>query len=894
MKKGKTNIIVLGLSSLMLLAACGGSSGGKKANKYTYNTYLSTKPKTWNVHNWETSDESYVTAFTEMGLYDLAFNENRDGYVVIHEMAEDFPVDVSEEVTDDEMDRYGYPGNIDEGFVWDIKLNKNAKFASGKDINATTYVESMRRQLDPLMVNYRADSYYASSLVVANAERYFKQGRETIEALFNYVDMDNTGSNPKFKDDNVAGDGKFFLNIHAGSPFAGKIFAGTDGSEGLYVVLNNRGGSSTDAVELAAQRITDACQYYCWKYTSHEGEFHEKWEEIVGYSKLSSITSEMMNVNIDLDDFDEKDVLVRTTKDDSSEEHTQHYSQALLKKDLSTVVTGLARVNKPWNWVLPLFGNVYNDYEESFENVGIRALDDYTIRIYLAKKISLLDLEFALSGNWIVDVELYDSQIQVTKTGYKTTKYATPGGGVSGYNSYGPYKLTVFESGKEIRMTRNENWYGWTDGEHEGQYNITDVYTRIITDHNVALQEFEAGRLDDIDLNRSDMKIYGNSSRKTSSYESYTQKISFNSSRAKLLSRQKSGASTGNKTILANMNFRKGLSLAMDRNNFASQATAGSKAFTGLLNDLYLTDVAHGEMYRNTEQGKSVYQQVYGKLGGDPYAADYQEQPLAEKENGYNLAMATKYVVQALEEEAASELEGHLAVNGAISLEFRVYDTESEATKEMLDFIRKAFNAVIDAANKKLGTTYSISINAQKDEDYYNSAKSGNYDLIFSTWGGAAINPIGLMEVYCKNDFESCCEYGFKGKQNSTYLEIDTNGDGIIGDSERKTFNNWWSEINNMTEDEKDYGSPEYIKKHNYILTVLAGLEAGILNRFEAVPLVARATTSLNSFKIENGSKVYINLMGYGGIRYLTFNMNDAEWSKFINSKDYSADLYKN
>ena len=287
---------------------------------------------------------------------------------------------------------------------------------------------------------------------------------------------------------------------------------------------------------------------------------------------------------------------------------------------------------------------------------------------------------------------------------------------------------------------------------------------------------------------------------------------------------------------------------------------------------------------------------VYGQMGGDPYAPDYNPSALAESENGYNLAMATKYVAEGLQEEANSSAEGHLVANGKIGLEFRVYDTESEATQEMLAFIRSAFSKVIEEANKKLGTSYSIEITAQKDEDYYNSAKSGNYDMIFSTWGGAAVNPIGLMQVYCDSTFESNCEYGFKGKQDSYMVEIDANGDGSIGEGETKSMQSWWSEIDGITEKASDYDTnyEAWLKQHNYILNVLAGLEAAYLKRFEAVPLVARASTSLNSFKIENGSKVYINLMGYGGLRYLTFNMDDYDWNQFIKSKDYSADLYKN
>jgi hypothetical protein len=253
--------------------------------------------------------------------------------------------------------------------------------------------------------------------------------------------------------------------------------------------------------------------------------------------------------------------------------------------------------------------------------------------------------------------------------------------------------------------------------------------------------------------------------------------------------------------------------------------------------------------------------------------------------------MATHYVAKGLEEEAASTTDGHLAANGKIGLEFRVYDTESEATQEMLAFIRSAFNKVIEEANKKLSSSYTIEITAQKDEDYYNSAKSGNYDMIFSTWGGAAVNPIGLMQVYCDKTFESNCEYGFKGKQDSVMVEIDADEDGT---PESKSFNSWWTEIDGITENAKDYGSEAWTKQHRYILNVLAGLEAAYLKRFEAVPLVARASTSLNSFKIENGSKTYINLRCCCGRRYLAVNMDDYDWNKFIKSKEYSKDLYKN
>ena len=894
MKRTTTKLLVLTFAGLMAATTMTGCKPKRDYTNlgeggHTYCTYLSTKPKTWNVHTWETNDESYVPAFCEMGLYDLAFNETKDGYVVIHEMAADFPKDVTKDIDEDEYDRYGYEGNIKSGLVWEIKLNPNAKFADGKVINADTYVESMKRQLSPKLVNFRADSYYASTLKLANAEDYFKQGRDTIEPVLNHWNIDTGELDPGTGDD-----GKYYLNIAQGNEYAAQIFSGDTSDTGFYEVLNNRSSTASDAIELAAQRITDACQYYCWQYMDHEGEYASNWEEITEYKKLGNHKKEMMNFTIDIDNFDYDEVLVRKVKDDSSEENTEVYSSEKLRKDLTTFCSAMkSNVNRNWVWKMPLLVNYYNDISVDWENVGIAKMDEYTIRLYLKQEVSELDLEFSLTGNWIVDVELYD---KLMINGGSATKYASPAGGVKGYNSYGPYKLEAFESGKYFYMSKNSNWYGWTDGEHVGQFSTDAIYTTIIQDHKTALQEFLKGNIDDIELNRQDMKTYGNSKRKTSTYESYTQKLSFNSDFATLKKRQGAGAN-GNKTILANTKFRQALSLAMDRNNFAAEATSGSKAFTGLLNDLYLTDVEKGEMYRNTAEGKSVYNMVYGELGGDPFANNYEVQALSEDENGYNIAMATKIMSEALAEDVEKGLAdtsaGYIKKNDKIDIEFRVYDTESESTIEAVDFIKKQFKAVIDRVNAKDNTSYSINITSKKDEDYYNSAKKGDYDMIFSIWGGAAINPVGLMQVYCDSTFDSCCEYGFKGKQDKVNLQIDMNEDGVISSDEVKSFEGWWSYINGIAET-GDHDSAEFIKNHKIILKVLSHLEAGILNRWEAIPLVARASTSLNSFKIENGSKVYINLMGYGGIRYLTYNYDDVEWKAFTKEAGAAlADMYK-
>ncbi len=867
---------------------------------FTYNTYMSTKPNNWNTHSWETSDESYIQSFTEMGLYDVILNETKNGYNIVPEMASAMPIEAdlsSLSIAEQNAikEKYGYSGNIGEGLVWDIPLNKSAVWEDGTAINAHTYVESMQRQLDPKMVNFRADSYYASGFVIANAERYFKQGRNVIEAIYDYIDLD-TG---EFNRTGVASDGKYYLNVDKYTPYVDSVFSNSDTDTTLYTVINNRSGKASDAVELAGERIMDAAGYYLLNYGDHTGEYADKWAEV---EKLSDIDEEMYNQDIDISKFDfGATVRVRTTLGDSDPANTEIYTSSKLKTDLVTFVSafgGGAAAGESWSWKLPLFAGVSNDYEQDFDGVGIVALDDYTFRLYLSQKVSTLDLKFSLSSNWIVKADLYDELKIVQPSGLVVTQYAS--GNPSNYMSYGPYKLTKFEGGKSFRMERNDKWYGYTDGLHVDQYQMTAISTQIIEDHSVARQMFERGELDDLALTKADMTTYGNSKRRTTTYESYTTKITFNSDFGKLVDRQSGNA---NKSILSNDKFRQGISLTMDRNNFTSQTTAGSKASTNLLNDLYLTDVEYGEMYRQTDQGRGVYDKLYGELGGDPYADGYTVSALGEDAQGYNFNMGVKYIADGITEEINSGAAGAYKDGDSIDIEFRVYDKTSDTTVDMSNFLSTAFSAALDAAAKKLYAdgiiskdTITVSLDTVTDEDYYTTAENGGFDMIFSTWGGATIDPYGLMQVYADATF-AVHEYGFAGEQDSTDLAIDADNDPSTPD-EVKTFDAWYKELVGESLIEPDRESPtfdqdEWDRIHNRKLSILAGLELGILQRYEAIPLYARGTSSLTSFKVENATSTYVNLVGYGGIRFLEFSYNDAEWNEFITDPKYTADIYK-
>ncbi len=456
MTKNKWKFGLLSVTAVLSLAGCNNTNVSDV--DYTYNTYLSTSPSNWNVHNWQTNDESYITSFTEMGLYDAILNETKDGYTFVSEMAGGMPekIDPADVSDDDITNYYGETvGNIVPGMVWDIPLNEKACWEDGTKITADDYLESMELQLNPKYANFRADSYYSGNFVLTNAENYYKQGRQTIEEFFKYKTPNGT-----VKDDS----GLYYLNLGKHTSFIDGIFSNAE--DVTLISAFNSFESNYPALKLVCERISNAYNYYLWKAVDHKESSHKNdWERVTRADNVSASMVESDNVDIELDVFDNgfkdfttgEETRIKTIKklSDGSEgfdiwqdDNVEIYTRDMLEKDLKTLVQTVYRgteKNQKWAWKLPLFTQVYT-YEGdpiTAEQIGIQKRDDYKIRFYLVNPITPLNLKFALTGNWLVKVDLYKKLTKQLGTGSYATTYAADG--VNSYMSYGPYKLTFTE-----------------------------------------------------------------------------------------------------------------------------------------------------------------------------------------------------------------------------------------------------------------------------------------------------------------------------------------------------------------------------------------------------------------------------------------------------------------
>ena len=147
---------------------------------YTYNDFTSalTSNSNWDVLSWETSDDSNIMAYITTGFYNFKLNSDKTGYSIVPEAAAEMPVDVTAEY----VGQYG----IEEGETakaWRIALNPALCFNDGVMVTADDYVYSFQQQLNPKILNRRADSWYDGTFSVYNAKNYLYGGKTTYDLI---------------------------------------------------------------------------------------------------------------------------------------------------------------------------------------------------------------------------------------------------------------------------------------------------------------------------------------------------------------------------------------------------------------------------------------------------------------------------------------------------------------------------------------------------------------------------------------------------------------------------------------------------------------------------------------------------------------------------------------
>ena len=430
--------------------------------------------------------------------------------------------------------------------------------------------------------------------------------------------------------------------------------------------------------------------------------------------------------------------------------------------------------------------------------------------------------------------------------------------------SYGPYKLTYFELDKQITFGRNDAWYGYSDGKHLGQYQTDVISCQVIAEQSTALLAFLKGEVDGVSLTSADMATYGASDYIRYTPQSYTTKLSFNTDAAALAER--------GTQIMCVPAFRAAFSLAIDRNTFAASYTSAGSAGYGLLNYMYVYDPFTGAAYRDTDGAKSALVQLYGLTYGEN--GDYGDLDEAyDAITGYDMEQAKALMAQAAEEAVAA---GYWDGSSNIKIGLRVYSSD-DTYVQMFNYL----NDCLKAACVGSALEGKVELEMIADADYYETMYSGAADMIFTTWGGAAYSPYSMLyQCYCdaSDGSGNQMEYGFDTTKIHVTMVVD-------GETFTDSLQNWalWANADTSVQITGEngtvlatFGSYDAETRAN----MFSKLEYAYLAYYVTTPLYYRNSASLFSQKGNYAVTQYVDLIGFAGIQFYTYNYTDAQWAE--------------
>jgi len=516
--------------------------------------------------------------------------------------------------------------------------------------------------------------------------------------------------------------------------------------------------------------------------------------------------------------------------------------------------------------------------ETTWEDVGLVKVDDYTIDLILEKPMEepAFYMPYNLSSNWLVYKPMYEALKVFTDAEGKevateeeaatvTSKYMKD---VESSISYGPYKITYFELDKQISYERNPEWYGYRDGKHLGMYQTDKVSVTVLGEHATQVLAFEAGQLDGVSLQSDDMAKYASSQYIVYEPQSYTTKISFNTDYAKLLEH-----GTGSQILVID-EFREAFALCLDREHFATAYTSAGTAGFGLLNYQYVYDPYTGAAYRDSEGAKEAMVSLYGLSYGE--GSDYATLDEAYAAmTGFDMELARQKMAVAYDKAIAA---GIWDGETPLTIDFRVYQSDTIYV-QMFTYLDEQLKAACEGT----GFEGKVSLTMTVDADYYNTMYSGAADSIFTTWGGAAMAPFTMMnQCYTDDSFGggNQMEYGFETDKVMLTIKVDGND---VTDSLRN-WTNWVGGAADPALVANLEGALGKFSEYDYTTrcAFLAACEKCFLSYYTTTPVYYRNVASLHSQRIEYPTYQYVMNVGFGGLSYYTYTMDDAEWAEFI------------
>ena len=813
---------------------------------YTYNTYTTVTPSNWNQLDYSDNNDTQIMNYINSPFfeYDYEFDEakggkfradgsiNKEAIVPGSFQVRYSAVSALEDVTATYAADWGYSEDeVEEGgYAWKLTLRNDLKWDDGTEIKAADFVYSMEQQLDPKFQLTRADEYYNNAVKIRNARNYYYQGQE---GWFPATTAYNTYS--ETIDDKLV----FSIGNSAENDedYGGSVsyFRDAMGFPESYTAQMVATYLNTYYLKSSVESIL-ALEGKTLKEIKDDSALKATWDELIGWWQT-----------------------------DPNEE-------------------------------LHFFLSIYTFPAMEIGQVGILAPSTYEIVLILDQPLTFFKEDgktlsyqaaYYFNGLPLVHKAKYEANKHEPQSGSDlwTTTYDTS---LESTASWGPYKLTSFQAGRQFVLEKNDKWYGYSLPENAGQYQTTRIVTDVIETTESAWLAFLAGNVDGVGIDITHKDDYRNSDF---AYFTPGDGAYFINVYSNLEVLKKSGRNNG---ILAITEFRKAMSLALDRAAYNQELYTSAQPLLGCMGPLYYYDVENGAAYRYTQQAKEGLLRAYGfSQNADGTWTDgkksYSFDDAYDAMTGYNLSQARELVEVAYKELTDNAEKYGYDASQKITLKVGT-STDNESTRRNFNYFVKWFENLTKGTS--LAGKIELTFDASFGDSWASSFRNGEYEFAAGTgFGGADFDPFYMIGASINMSSISYHKYWDVETETLT-MTLPAGDYALAGTTQTLPIATWYNNLNGNTSEDLFTANwsagrcPVEVR-----LEILAMLEECALTHYYALPCTNEYSASIHGAKWDYISYEYNTMMGYGGIQYLTYNYNDAEWTEFVSS--WKGDLTK-
>ena len=514
--------------------------------------------------------------------------------------------------------------------------------------------------------------------------------------------------------------------------------------------------------------------------------------------------------------------------------------------------------------------------EVAWENVGWFAKSDYELVFVMDAPLDGFYLKYNLPSP-LVNIEMYDACASVVD-GVYTNTYCTS---AETTMSYGPYKLTSYQADKQYVLEKNEYFYDLS----EDTYQATSIVVDCVKEPATRLELFLQGKLDTFGLSKDYMDEYQMSDYCYYATGDSTFAMVFNPDAEALVTAQAAAGENINKTILTIKEFRQAMSYALDRNAFCLATSPMNAPGFGLFSGLIVSDPEAGTAYRTTDVAKNVLAEFWGvseEYGEGKLYADIDE--AVDSITGYNLAKAKELY----------DLAYDMAIEQGLMDEDDVVEIKIGTPNNTSTFYNNGYEFLVNNYTEAVkGTKLEGKLTFSRDDTLGNAfsdaLKNNQVDMLFGVgWTGSALDPYGLIEAYVYTDYQydDCTDF------TAITCDIEINGTVYTASVQdwQKIMSGAACTITAADGSTMEYSCGTADKDPETRLAILGALEGAVLQNYNFLPIMDDASAQLRGQQIEYYTEEYIFGMGFGGMKYYTFNYTDAEWDAYVASNGGELD----